>query len=340
VKPLFASVVIPTYNRKESILRTLKSLSEQTLPGSQYEVVVIDDGSTDDTPSLADSQYPFTFRYIRQDNQGGVSARNYGSEMAQGDLLVFLDDDMVAESGYMEGLLKAHAEQPSLVSRGQLVPWIPDKSSIFNQISGRPNDQSASVENIETSLAEFASNNMAIRRDEFWALGGWREIIVGELGLKGGIWADLEFAYRARQNGFSFITVGSARICHRDYVALNLEATCRRYQKVSQWAVPLLQQYPGLHQYLPMYWDKHPITWQQDSTGLIVRKILRIMASHPLSISVLEHITRYIEQYMPRPSLLLPLYRWVVGGYIFRGYREGLREYGAIKKQNEVIDYA
>lgn len=336
---MYASVIIPTYNRKESVLRTLHSLSEQTLAGSQCEVVVVDDGSTDDTPSLADSHYPFAFRYIRQDNQGGVSARNYGSEIAEGDLLIFLDDDMVAEPGYIEGLVKAHTGKTSLVSRGQLVPWIPDKSSIFNQISGRPN-QSISVENIEANLAEFASNNMAIRRDEFWALGGWREIIIGELGLKGGIWADLEFAYRAGQSGFSFVTVTSARICHRDYVTLNLEATCRRYHKVSQWAVPLMQQYPGIEQYLPMYWDKHPINWQQDSIGVIGRKLFRITASQPFSISVLEYITHYIEQYAPRPSLLIPLYRWVVGGYIFQGYREGLREYGAIEKQKEVTDYA
>jgi len=337
---VYVSVVIPTYNRKESVLRTLNSLCEQTLPGSQYEVVVVDDGSTDDTPSLAGLDYPFTFRYIRQDNQGGVSARNYGSELAQGDLLIFLDDDMVAEPGYVEGLLRAHTGQASLVSRGQLVPWIPDESSVFNQISGRPGNRSVSVENIEASLAEFASNNMAIRRDEFWALGGWREIIVGELGLKGGIWADLEFAYRAGQNGFSFITVRSARICHRDYVNLNLEATCRRYHKVSQWAVPLIQQYPGIDQYLPMYRDKQPLDWQQDSTGLIVRKLFRIMASQPFSISALEYVTHYVERYAPRPALLLPLYRWVVGGYIFQGYREGLRQYEVIRKQNEVTDYA
>lgn len=326
-----ASVIIPTYNRIDPLRELLTSLAGQDYPPGQFEVIVVDDGSVDDTPSLADASYPFVFRYVRQANQGGVSARNYGGQLAQGQLLIFLDDDMIAEPGYVSGLVEAHAGQTTLISRGKLVPWAPDELSVFTQISVRRNGRYIPTETVKTDLMEFASNNLAVRRDEFLSLGGWREIIVGEPGLKGGIWADLEFAYRAGQNGFSFITVGAARICHRDYVVLSLEATCQRFQKVSQWAVPLLQQYPGLSWHLPMYRDKQPINWQCDSTGLIVRKLLRNIVSQPASVSVLEHVTRQVERLAPHPSLLQPLYRWVVGGYIFQGYREGLRKYGQVK---------
>lgn len=86
------SIIIPAYNRAQYIFETLESIFVQTF--SDYEIIVIDDGSTDDTPGalqpLIDAQ---KIRYIYQENQGVSAARNHGIHLAEGELIAFLDSD-------------------------------------------------------------------------------------------------------------------------------------------------------------------------------------------------------------------------------------------------------
>jgi glycosyltransferase involved in cell wall biosynthesis len=322
-----ASVIIPTYNRVDSLMETLESLAQQSCPSDQFEVVVIDDGSSDETPQIVNHTFPFALRYIRQVNQGGVVARNLGAKVAKGELLIFLDDDMTAEAGYLDALIEANATTERIVSRGQLLPWLPNPPSIFARIYEPSTREAQVVEDCESSPRLFASNNLAIRYDDFWRLGGWTEAVVGELGLRGGIWADLEFAYRAVQSDLQLITVAGARIYHRDYVMMSLTAASERALKISKWAVPVLQHHPALNQYLPMFVDKMPIEWKQDPPNLIVRKMMRIIASHPLVVRFLLLATRSIEHTGKSPFLLRPLYRWIIGAHHFLGYRDGLRHF-------------
>lgn len=86
------SIIIPAYNRAQYILETLESIFSQTY--TDYEVIIIDDGSTDDTrtilqPVIAERK----IRYAYQDNQGVSAARNHGIRLAVGELIAFLDSD-------------------------------------------------------------------------------------------------------------------------------------------------------------------------------------------------------------------------------------------------------
>jgi glycosyltransferase involved in cell wall biosynthesis len=88
--PFKVSVIIPTFNRRDHISKAITSVLQQTrLPD---EILIIDDGSTDDTPKRLPHQFPQT-RYIRQDNMGVSAARNRGIEESSGDWLAFLDSD-------------------------------------------------------------------------------------------------------------------------------------------------------------------------------------------------------------------------------------------------------
>ena len=76
---LKASVVMPTYNKRRFLELTLTSFFNQTYPVNQYEVIVIDDGSTDDTNEfLSQCHPPFTLKKIPQENKGRSAARNTG----------------------------------------------------------------------------------------------------------------------------------------------------------------------------------------------------------------------------------------------------------------------
>src|SRR6266851_295823 len=88
---LSLSVVIPTYNRAHLISRALASAIRETKPGD--EMIVIDDGSSDNTEAVVKRFDDVRIRYVRQSNQGAGAARNRGAQEASGDLLAYLDSD-------------------------------------------------------------------------------------------------------------------------------------------------------------------------------------------------------------------------------------------------------
>lgn len=111
--PLF-SVVIPTYNRAGLLAETLGSLWQQRF--TDYEVIVIDDGSSDDTAALLRANEP-RLTWYRQDHRGAAAARNHAARHARGQYLAFLDSDDLWFSWTLEVYARAIAEasQPSLL---------------------------------------------------------------------------------------------------------------------------------------------------------------------------------------------------------------------------------
>ena len=84
------SVIIPTFNRKKNLDRTINSVLNQTF--QPFEIIVVDDGSTDGTKEWVPYYYP-NIKYIYQSNAGVRAARNKGINIAKGDWLAFLDSD-------------------------------------------------------------------------------------------------------------------------------------------------------------------------------------------------------------------------------------------------------
>ena len=104
------SVIIPTYNRLESLRKCLNALSCQTLLSENFEVIVIDDGSSDGTINHLKGQkktLKINFSYYSQPNLGPGAARNLGIKKAKGELIVFTDDDCVADPNWLEALVNS-----------------------------------------------------------------------------------------------------------------------------------------------------------------------------------------------------------------------------------------
>ncbi|MDR3350472.1 MAG: glycosyltransferase [Prevotellaceae bacterium] len=108
-EPLKLSVVVCTYNRSDCILDALHSLVRQTLSHGLFEVLLINNNSADATESLCEnfSQYApgFNYRYLVETQQGLSHARNRGIKEAAGGVIIFMDDDAVAEPDYLEKML-------------------------------------------------------------------------------------------------------------------------------------------------------------------------------------------------------------------------------------------
>lgn len=117
------SVVLATYNRKEPLERLLRTLSEQTLPRSEFEVVVVDDGLREDaTPVAMAFEGALQIVVLRQANAGVAIARQRGVERARGRIVIFLDDDMLTSPDFVERHLELHEGHDDRVVMGELLP--------------------------------------------------------------------------------------------------------------------------------------------------------------------------------------------------------------------------
>lgn len=123
------SVIIPTYNRAHLIEETLESALAQTYP--DYEIIVVDDGSTDGTLSVL-SKYEDRLRVVSQAHQGngGAQARNLGISKASGEYVAFLDSDDVWFPAKLE-------RQLELIQEKRALSWAYTNAEVFDDATGR-----------------------------------------------------------------------------------------------------------------------------------------------------------------------------------------------------------
>lgn len=171
------SVIVPTCNRRDLLSRLLNALNRQTIPPQRYEVIVSVDGSTDGTTEMLSALAPgYRLRSHWQPNAGRASACNAGLALAQGTIVVLLDDDMDPPPGFLE----AHAgEHPAGSRRGVVgaAPVVTAASSppAAEYIARKFNRHVAAlaVPGRVFSLRDFYTGNFSIRRSILQAAGGF-----------------------------------------------------------------------------------------------------------------------------------------------------------------------
>lgn len=120
------SIVISTYNREEYIEAALNSLRDQTLGYEDFEVILVNNNSTDSTENICrkfqKNNPTLDFKYFLEKKQGLSYARNRGIEETSGDIVVFLDDDAEALPDYLENLINHFKSNQLLVGGGKIIP--------------------------------------------------------------------------------------------------------------------------------------------------------------------------------------------------------------------------
>ncbi|PSH02896.1 MAG: hypothetical protein CXZ00_15060 [Acidobacteria bacterium] len=115
------SVVVPTFNRREIVLRTVKTLFNQDFPSRQYEIIVVVDGSTDGSAEALRALEPSCqFRVIEQENRGLAGARNTGFRVSESELVIFLDDDMLCDPILISEHYAAHQSNGEVIGFGAI----------------------------------------------------------------------------------------------------------------------------------------------------------------------------------------------------------------------------
>lgn len=322
------SVIIPTYDRQASLLRLLASITRQSMDPEEFEVIVVDDGSPNFQLADQKGDYLFSLKILRQENQGATIARNYGAQRSQGDLLVFIDDDVSITKGALEALAESCLKGNKIIALGALESRSEEMGSKYAQMAVSLDGNHADKYDQGVEEATYVDCNtqvLAIKRDDFFELGMLQDPTGGWPN-----WDDVDLGYRASRVGYQFIRVNAAKGIHWDNSLANLDRACQRWFNASKSAVLLFQKYPDLKQSLPMFDDKSPVSWQSDNPNLIMKKIIRYIASTKMVMILLQGATRLFEISFPHPDILRTCYRWISGGYMFKGYRKGLKEYGPV----------
>lgn len=198
-----ASVVIPTRDRPDSLARLLESIRASVPPPGGSEVIIVNDGGQD-VSALA---VRFGARLITQPASGVAAARNRGVEAAQGEFVLFTDDDCLVSPDWMMRLSSRTAREPSALVMGKVLnglphnPWAVSSQTLhdvvvewFNARPGRP--------------GFFTGNNCCLRRQDWLSTGGmnaaWR-VCGGE---------EREFALRWAARGGRVVLEPSAVVHH------------------------------------------------------------------------------------------------------------------------------
>jgi GT2 family glycosyltransferase len=141
------SVVIPTFQRRAVLGRTLPTIFAQDLPPAQFEVIVVVDGSTDGTADYLQSieRPQCAFRVIQQDNRGQASARNTGLREARGEIVLFLDDDVICEPSLLRDHLEAHRRFGNCIVSGLILPAAAEKADLASDLNAIACERMAST---------------------------------------------------------------------------------------------------------------------------------------------------------------------------------------------------
>ena len=195
---VFFSVVIPTYNRLPILTKSLRALEKQQLapysPVEGYEIVVVDDGSTDGTLDWLEDhrgELPHV-RVWEQNHQGAGIARNLGVEKAQGDTIIFIDSDLVVTENFLQSHADALLQGQKQLGNDRLFTY----GRVVNTCNfDEPTSEPYKI--TDFSAAYFATGNVAIARkwlieaglfDTQFQLYGWEDLELGvrlkKLGLK------------------------------------------------------------------------------------------------------------------------------------------------------------
>jgi GT2 family glycosyltransferase len=215
----FVSVVIPTFNRCEQLKRLLVALAQQDYSAPDVQIVVVSDGATDGTNDyLRSADVPVPITAVEQANAGPAAARNAGLRAATGELVVFLDDDIVPDRSLISEHVRAHrsgtdktvAIGPMLTpSDVRLAAWVAWEQHMLER-------QYTAMEQgvYEATARQFYTGNASLRREAALRAGGFDATFKRA--------EDIEFAYRLADEGFRFTFVPTARGYH--YAERSFEA--------------------------------------------------------------------------------------------------------------------
>ena len=201
--PICVSIIVPVYNNSRDLKECLSAIRVASF--SKTEIIVVDDASTDDTLSTAIGLGVRPLRLVK--NSGVAAARNYGARHAQGEIVLFVDADVVIPPGAVKRVMEVFEGNPAL-------------SAVFGSYNAQPRAMGtvSQYRNLlhhfvhqkgKTEASTFWAGCGAIRRSAFEKIGGFDERRYRHPSIE-----DIELGYRLRQAGHRILLDKSLQVTH------------------------------------------------------------------------------------------------------------------------------
>ncbi len=305
------SVVVPTRDRWYYLRRCLELLARQTTPHEQYEVVVVDDGSTDGTPggveALRTGNGP-RLRCLRKPALGPAAARNSGIRNAEGELILFLGDDIMAFPDLVAHHLRYHTENPdpAAAALGH-VTWSPElRVTPFMRWleDGGPQFAYGAIRDPDNvPPAHFYTANLSVKRAFMMKWGLFDE------SLRSAAFEDFDLGRRLVRMGLKLVLIPEARAYHLH--PTTIASTCRRMRRLGEAAAVLGRKYPEF-------------VWVESSEPLH-RRLKRSLALSDVSLALARFVAAPLQYCSWTPTAV---YQAILDMYFRRGVRESLQAGG------------
>jgi glucosyl-dolichyl phosphate glucuronosyltransferase len=258
------SVIIPTRNRGHFLQDAIGSILDQSLPAEYYEIIIVDNGSSDDTKTVVESlksKNSKKIRYVHESEPGLHNGRHRGVREAVGDILVFVDDDIIADPIWLEMILKTFNDSDVALVGGKVLPkWegeVPPWIDVFkNKTEYGWTIGYLSLLDFGNASKEIPGKfvfgcNFSIRKDVLYECGGFHPDGMPDelIQYRGDGETALAVAIQAR--GYRIIYEPKAAIYHRvPFERLTIEYFCQRAfnQGISESYTRIRHQY-GLDEY-------------------------------------------------------------------------------------------
>ena len=303
------SVIIPTYNRKHDLLRCLSHFQDQSTE-ARYEVLVVDDGSDDGTESLILEQrksFRFPLSYHKNRGKGPAAARNFGIDMAQGEIILFIGDDIfMGSSRFLDYHVKGHQveyPEPEHALLGYTT-WSPDLSiSPFMRWleGGGPQFNYLGLERGHlTDFWHFYTCNISLKRS---FIGGDRF----DERFPYAAFEDVEFGYRLQLRGLKLVFLNEAIALHHHLTTL--ASSRQRAYLAGKSAAVLERIHPGLLE---------RTVKRERTVNRRIKHLLYRLTLNPLTIPGWHLLARLSENRF----LFKPAFSCVYDYHYQRGYKD------------------
>ena len=329
---MLASIVISTYNRAGALASTLKALGDQDTPAAEYEVLVVDDGSTDATPEvLASLAPPYLLRTYRLPTNQGVSAgRNVGLCRAEGRYIIMISDDLLVPRDFVS----THVATLDRFPDAWVVGGFAQLESVAETSFGRFLDERERCfaearlgRHVADGVYEMTvptARNLSLRRASLERVGLFDERFRVTC-------EDQDLAYRAAQHRVRFIYNEALKCIHNDQSA-ELDRYCRFQRYGARDTARLCEKYPSVHSRGQVA-RANAYVARSDGVALALRKLTKQVLGTPLMMRLLGAAVTAAERAGLPDRWLHRGYRAIVGLHFFRGFREGLAEVGGRRSQ-------
>jgi glycosyltransferase involved in cell wall biosynthesis len=270
------TVVIPTYNRAAVLKKALNGYRIQSPSGLIRELIVVDDGSTDNTEAMVEQvskDCAFVVRYIRQSNRGPAAARNVGIREAQSQLILFTDSDIVPERDLVSQHVKWHGENPDdYFAVLGYVTWPPEpKPTPFMKWYGEAGPLFAYRQfrnKREISYRFLYTCNLSFKAKFLRTHGQFDE------DFKSAAWEDMELGYRLSKAGLRLLYNPQALAYHNQF--FTFADVCRKAEANSSAKGIFAQKEAGKYFHMEQQekranWGYRFAEWAAVVVGIVLR---------------------------------------------------------------------